>query len=91
MHAREAALTDPQHRVFLECCWEAFEDAGYDPAGMKAGVFAGCSMPTYLINNVCGDRPAAETFTSGYQVENYQQLKGRWVTRWQRASRTSST
>ena len=26
------ALTDPQHRLFLETCWEALEDAGYDPA-----------------------------------------------------------
>ena len=25
---KDAELTDPQHRVFLECCWEAFEDAG---------------------------------------------------------------
>ena len=31
MFAREAALTDPQHRVFLEICWEALEGAGYDP------------------------------------------------------------
>jgi acyl transferase domain-containing protein len=30
--ARDAALTDPQHRLFLETCWEALEDAGYDPA-----------------------------------------------------------
>ena len=28
---REAELTDPQHRLFLECAWEALEDAGYDP------------------------------------------------------------
>ena len=28
---REAELTDPQHRIFLECAWEALEDAGYDP------------------------------------------------------------
>jgi amino acid adenylation domain-containing protein len=76
MHAREAMLMDPQHRVFLECCWEVFEDAGYDPAGTNAGVFAGCSMPTYLINNVFADRKAAEAFTSGYQVDNYHQLLG---------------
>ena len=76
MHPREAALTDPQHRIFLECCWEAFEDAGYDPAGSSVGVFAGCSMPTYLLNNVCADRDAVEAFTSGYQVDNYQQLLG---------------
>ncbi len=76
MHPREAALTDPQHRIFLECCWEAFEDAGYDPAGSSVGVFAGCSMPTYLLNNVCADRGAVEAFTSGYQVDDYQQLLG---------------
>ncbi len=23
VHPREAALMDPQHRIFLECCWEA--------------------------------------------------------------------
>ena len=28
---REAEITDPQHRIFLECSWEALEDAGYDP------------------------------------------------------------
>ena len=32
MQPREAALTDPQHRLFLECAWEALEDGGYDPA-----------------------------------------------------------
>ena len=52
--SREAALMDPQHRVFLECAWEAFEDAGYDPAacGGRVGVFAGGAMSTYLVNNL---------------------------------------
>ncbi|MER6434100.1 type I polyketide synthase [Streptomyces sp900105245] len=27
---READLMHPQHRLFLECAWEAFEDAGID-------------------------------------------------------------
>jgi acyl transferase domain-containing protein len=31
MHARDAELTDPQQRVFLECAWQALEDGGYDP------------------------------------------------------------
>ncbi|WP_394827258.1 amino acid adenylation domain-containing protein [Pendulispora albinea] len=49
---REAALLDPQHRVFLECVWEAFEDAGYDPerAGGRVGVYAGSSLSGYLFH-----------------------------------------
>ena len=26
---REARITDPQHRLFLECAWQALENAGY--------------------------------------------------------------
>jgi acyl transferase domain-containing protein len=49
----EAEVMDPQHRVFLECCSEALEDAGYTPeSGARAGVYAGCSMSTYLLMNV---------------------------------------
>ena len=48
--ARDAALTDPQHRLFLETTWEALEDAGYDPATHPGaiGLFAGCELSTYL-------------------------------------------
>jgi len=52
--ARDAMLMDPQHRLMLECAWEALETAGYDPftyAG-EIGVYAGASMNTYLLNNV---------------------------------------
>ncbi len=78
MFAREAALTDPQHRVFLEICWEALEAAGYDPYKSPGlvGVFAGCSMPTYLMNNVLSDRAAVEEVTSNYQIGCYNQLIG---------------
>lgn len=40
---REAAIMDPQQRLFLETAWEAFEDAGYHPesSGGVTGVFAG--------------------------------------------------
>src|ERR1044071_3411453 len=32
---REAEMIDPQHRVFLECAWEALENAGYNPEAYK--------------------------------------------------------
>src|SRR6202023_1717426 len=78
MYAKEAELTDPQHRLFLECSWEALEDAGYDPAAYPGaiGVFAGSSINTYLLNNVCRDRRTIEEFTSSYQVGCYPMLLG---------------
>jgi amino acid adenylation domain-containing protein len=78
MHAREAELTDPQHRLFLECCWQALEDAGHDPADFRGltGVFAGCSISSYLLRNVLADRNRIEQFTSDYQVAGYPELLG---------------
>ncbi|MFB8275236.1 beta-ketoacyl synthase N-terminal-like domain-containing protein [Nocardia colli] len=47
----EALITDPQHRLFLECVWTALESAGYDPgnSGVPTGLFAGSCFPTYLL------------------------------------------
>jgi non-ribosomal peptide synthase protein (TIGR01720 family) len=46
---REAEVTDPQHRMFLEVAWEALERAGIDPSRPpgRVGVYAGCGMNTY--------------------------------------------
>ncbi len=78
MHARETELTDPQHRLFLECTWEALEDAGYDPARYTGaiGVFAGSSPSTYFLHNVLADRATIDEFTSNYQVGCYPMLLG---------------
>jgi len=48
---REAEVMDPQHRVFLECSWEALERGGYDPETYPGaiGVFAGTNLSTYLL------------------------------------------
>ena len=48
----EAEITDPQQRFFLECAWEALENAGCDPERYRGriGVFAGVSISTYLMN-----------------------------------------
>jgi len=54
MSARDAAIYDPQHRLFLECAWEAFEDAGYVGEQMAGpvGVFASSGLSEYMIKNV---------------------------------------
>lgn len=51
---REAALMDPQQRVFLECAWSALEDAGCDARQYAGaiGVFAGSILSSYLLMNV---------------------------------------
>src|SRR5262249_34685311 len=52
MNSREAAVTDPQQRLFLECAWEALEQAAYNPAVYNGSiaVFAGQSLSSYLVH-----------------------------------------
>ncbi|MCT7375570.1 non-ribosomal peptide synthetase/type I polyketide synthase [Chelativorans salis] len=78
MYPREAALLDPQFRIFMEICWESIEGAGYDPYACpgQVGVFAGSALATYLINNVLSDREKAEAFTSNYQIGMFSELIG---------------
>jgi amino acid adenylation domain-containing protein len=62
---REAAVTDPQHRVFLECAWEALERAGYDPRSAgRVGVYAGAGQNSYIWNLLSnpGTMQAIDTF-----------------------------
>jgi acyl transferase domain-containing protein len=81
MLPREAETTDPQHRVFMECAWQALEDAGYDSETYKGavGVFAGCSMNTYFLLNLCSDRKFVDEFTRTYQVGSYPTLVGNHI------------
>lgn len=52
---REARLMDPQERIFLECAWNTFEDAGYLPINNansntpnnNIGVFVGVTTSSY--------------------------------------------
>ena len=59
---REAAILDPQHRHFLESCWEALEDAGHTPSRFPGavGVFAGCGMQAYMAYNILINRELVE-------------------------------
>ncbi len=48
---REATFMDPQHRLFLECAWQALEHAGYNAETYERpiGVYGGAAMNTYLL------------------------------------------
>ena len=58
VNSKEAEIMDPQHRLFLECAWEALENAGYNPDTYDGliGLFAGSSMSTYLLSNLLTNR-----------------------------------
>ena len=57
MSHREAEITDPQHRLLLECACHALEDAGYDPTRSPGpvGIFAGATLNTYLPLHLMSD------------------------------------
>jgi acyl transferase domain-containing protein/acyl carrier protein len=59
----EAQTMDPQHRIFLECAWEALEDAGYDAEKYTGsiGIYAGVAVNTYLVNNLISNHNLIES------------------------------
>jgi acyl transferase domain-containing protein/thioesterase domain-containing protein len=66
---REAQITDPQHRIFLECAWEALEHSGYSPDRFSGliGVFAGCG-PNRYVNGLTQDSDPRK-ITESFQIE----------------------
>jgi len=60
---RDASIMDPQHRHFLECTWEALENAGHSPDKFpgSVAVFAGSGLNTYLIYNLLTNRKLMES------------------------------
>lgn len=54
MTKKEASVIDPQQRVFLECCYEALENAGYSDISkpQDIGVFASCSISSYMFDSL---------------------------------------
>jgi acyl transferase domain-containing protein len=63
LNPREAEITDPQHRLFLESAWEALENAGYDSQRCKSriGVYAGASISNYRSFDFNSDRVGSAT------------------------------
>jgi acyl transferase domain-containing protein/thioesterase domain-containing protein/acyl carrier protein len=60
---KEAAILDPQHRQFMELCWEALEDGGHTPKRFdgQIGLFAGCGMGSYFYFNVCSNQDLVDS------------------------------
>ncbi|MFD5857801.1 type I polyketide synthase [Streptomyces chartreusis] len=74
MSAREARITDPQHRMFLECAQHALENAGYpdERDGTRIGVYASTgyhlyTLQNYLLNNVLPSEPVTD-WMAGIQI-----------------------
>src|SRR5262249_23748756 len=66
---REAETANPQQRLFLECAWEALEQAGYPPLH-GAGVIVGQSRADQRIGVVAG------ASTNGYWQQFHAALDG---------------
>ncbi|OYD99757.1 type I polyketide synthase, partial [Nostoc sp. 'Peltigera membranacea cyanobiont' 232] len=66
---REAETTDPQHRLFIECVWEALENAAYNSETYSGqiGLFAGVAASTYLLSNLYFNHDLMESADS-YQI-----------------------
>jgi acyl transferase domain-containing protein len=74
-NARQAALMDPQHRIWLECAWDALEDGCLDPARFagNVGVYLGIgTRGNYLMANIVPDRAYLETFVRNGDVDVYE-------------------
>ncbi|WP_194910743.1 polyketide synthase [Catenulispora rubra] len=75
---REAEIMEPQHRLLLECAWEALESAGYRPTEPDGvvGIYAGCSFPDYMLRNLslAKDPEAAKSFAAGNERDSLTSL-----------------
>ncbi|MEH2042430.1 type I polyketide synthase [Nostoc sp.] len=69
---REAEITDPQHRLFMECVWSSLENAGYNSETYSGqiGLFAGVAASYYLLSNLYPNRELMES------VDSFQTLIG---------------
>ena len=78
IYPKQAEVMDPQHRIFLECAWEALESAGYNPETHPGltGLYAGLSLNTYLLYNLSSKPGFAPEFAASYPGGSYDTLFG---------------
>lgn len=77
INEREAAASDPQHRILLECSWEAMEHAGLTRASLVntlTGVFVGLTHNDYQL--LAADVGAVEQ-PYGFTGSNFSLASGR--------------
>ncbi|WP_189534321.1 type I polyketide synthase [Paludibacterium paludis] len=70
---KQAHWMDPQIRVFLEVCWHAMEDAGYDVSRLgtrRVGVFAGSNPGAYLWRHLI-DRMQGHNLAQWLEILTY--------------------
>lgn len=75
----QAALMDPQERMFLEVAWECFEDGGYKKSEIKnsqIGVFVGAMWMQYQMNNTESEVSTSIISSIANRVSYYFGLKG---------------
>lgn len=66
-----ARMTDPQHRLFLQCAWHALEDAGCDPSQFDGsiGVYGSSSASGYLGYNLLSHRNLDTIMGQGTNID----------------------
>ena len=66
-----ARMTDPQHRLFLQCAWHALEDAGCDPGRFDGsiGVYGTSSASGYLGYNLFSHRNLDTIMGQGANID----------------------
>ncbi|MDZ8136600.1 MAG: beta-ketoacyl synthase N-terminal-like domain-containing protein [Nostoc sp. DedQUE04] len=71
---REAEIMDPQHRILLECAWEALENAGYDPRADKelTGFYVGSNLSMYMLNILTSNPDLVKSMGSSILFSNGQ-------------------
>ena len=64
MSPAEAALLDPQARMFLECAFEALDSAGLASGDgpLPVGVFGGVGVNSYFLNNIVRNAAVVDQF-----------------------------